>query len=203
MKIFCIGRNYVAHIKELQNKQPDEPVVFTKPDSAVLKPTDTFYFPDFSRDIHHEIEIVLRIGKAGKYINEKFAESYIDGIGLGIDFTARDLQKKAKDNGLPWAIAKGFHGSAPLSSIKKMTAFENIHDLNFKLDVNGKTRQQGNTSMMIFSYARIISYLSTFFLLKKGDLIYTGTPEGVGPVSVGDTLEGYLENEKVLHIEVK
>ena len=183
MKILAIGRNYVAHIEELGNERPDEPVVFTKPNTALLNKNKPFYYPDFTQDIHHEVELVLRICRNGKYIDEKFAHKYYDSIGVGIDLTARDLQTQAKKKGLPWAIAKGFNGSAPLGD--RFVPIEEIGDvknINFRLEINSEIRQQGNTSKMIFSFEEIIAYLSKFFLLQKGDLIFTGTPSGVGPV---------------------
>lgn len=203
MKIFCVGRNYVAHIEELNNERPEEPVIFTKPETAILKNNQPFYFPDYSRDIHHEVELVLKINKPGKNIREKFAYKYYDEIGLGIDFTARDLQQKAKEKGLPWAIAKGFNGSAPISPFINKNQFNLDKGINFSLRVNDGLKQKGNTSLMLFSFDHIVSYVSKFFLLKKGDLIFTGTPEGVGPVTIGDRLEGYIENEKLLDFEVK
>jgi len=203
MRIFAIGRNYAAHIAELHNERPDEPVIFTKPDTALLRNNAPFYYPEFSKDIHHEVEIVLRICREGKYIDEKFAHTYFDQIALGIDFTARDLQQKAKEKGLPWDIAKGFNGSAPISEFKPVDAFEDLSNLEFRLEVNGEIRQQGNTSLMLFPFPFIISYLSRFFTLKTGDLIFTGTPAGVGPVIAGDRLTGFLENEKMFDFEVR
>jgi 2-keto-4-pentenoate hydratase/2-oxohepta-3-ene-1,7-dioic acid hydratase in catechol pathway len=204
MRIFAIGRNYAEHIRELNNERPAEPVIFTKPDTALLRNNAPFYYPDFSSDIHHEVELVLRIRKEGKNIQEKFALSYIDSIGLGIDFTARDLQTKAKEKGLPWDIAKGFNGSAPVSdTFKPLQSFPDLKNINFRLDVNGQQRQAGNTRMMLFSFEYIIHYLSRFFTLRAGDLIFTGTPQGVGPVRVGDVLSAYLEDEKLLEFEVK
>jgi acylpyruvate hydrolase len=204
MRIFAIGRNYAEHIKELNNERPDEPVIFTKPDTAILRNNAPFYYPDFSKDIHHEVELVLRISKEGKNIEEKFANKYYDAIGVGIDFTARDLQQKAKDKGLPWDIAKGFNGSAPISeSFLPVGNFNDLKNINFKLEVNGKLKQQGNTSLMLFSFDFIITYLSKFFTLKTGDLIFTGTPKGVGPVTIGDKLSAYIEDEKLLEFEVK
>lgn len=202
MKIFGIGRNYTEHIKELGNERPEEPIIFLKPDTALLRNNQPFYYPDFSNDIHHEVEIVLRINKEGKHIDEKFAAKYYDAIGIGIDFTARDLQQKAKQKGLPWTIAKGFNGSAPVSEFLPKEEFD-LQNLNFSLQVNGNTRQQGNTSYMIFSFDYIISYLSRFFTLKKGDLIYTGTPEGVAAVKQGDRLTAFVENKNLLDFEVK
>jgi 2-keto-4-pentenoate hydratase/2-oxohepta-3-ene-1,7-dioic acid hydratase in catechol pathway len=204
MRIFAIGRNYAEHIKELNNERPDEPVIFTKPDTAVLRNNAPFYHPDFSNDIHHEVELVLRICKEGKNIQEKFANKYYDAIGIGIDFTARDLQQKAKEKGLPWDIAKGFNGSAPLSDkFIPVTSFSDLKNINFSLTINGELKQQGNTSLMLFNFDFIISYLSKFFTLRTGDLIFTGTPKGVGPVKVGNVLSAYIEDEKLLEFEVK
>jgi acylpyruvate hydrolase len=204
MRIFCIGRNYVEHIKELNNAVPEDPVVFTKPDTAIIRNNAPFYYPEFSKDIHHEVELVLKISKEGKNIEEKFATKYIDSIGMGIDFTARDLQAKAKAKGLPWDIAKGFNGSAPISDkFIPVADFKNLTDINFKLEINGQIKQQGNTSLMLFPFPVIISYLSNFFTLKTGDLIFTGTPSGVGPVQTGDKLSAYLENDKMLEFEVR
>lgn len=204
MRIFAIGRNYVDHIHELNNEKPDDPVVFTKPDTALLRNNAPFYLPSFSNDVHHEVEVVVKIGKEGKNIEEKFARKYIDSIGLGIDFTARDLQQKAKEKGLPWDIAKGFNGSAPISeTFIPLAQVPDLQNIQFKLEVDGKLKQQGNTSLMIFSVDYIISYLSRFFTLKTGDLIFTGTPKGVGPVTIGNRLTAYLEDEKMLDFEVK
>jgi acylpyruvate hydrolase len=204
MRIFAIGRNYVEHIKELNNERPDEPVIFTKPDTAVLKGNAPFYYPDFSKDIHHEVELVLRICKEGKNIHEKFAAKYYDSIGVGIDFTARDLQQKAKEKGLPWDIAKGFNGSAPVSDkFLPVESFRDTGNINFSLNINGELKQQGNTSLMLFGFNYIISYLSRFFTLRTGDLIFTGTPKGVGPVKIGDKLSAYIEDEKLLEFEIK
>ncbi|WP_299457003.1 fumarylacetoacetate hydrolase family protein [uncultured Microscilla sp.] len=204
MKIFAIGRNYVAHIEELGNERPDEPVVFTMPNTALLTNNKPFYYPDFSKDIHHEVELVLRICRNGKYIDEKFAHKYYDSIGVGIDLTARDLQAKAKKKGLPWAIAKGFNGSAPLSNeFIKVEDIPDVHNINFRLDINGEVKQAGNTNRMMFSFDAIIAYLSQFFLIQKGDLIFTGTPAGVGPVQIGDTMTAYFEDKKMLSIDVK
>jgi acylpyruvate hydrolase len=203
MKIFAIGRNYAEHIKELNNERPDEPIIFTKPDTALLKSGRPFFYPDYSKDIHHEIELVLRICKVGKNIDEKYAHKYYDHIGLGIDFTARDLQQKAKDKGLPWAIAKGFDGSAPISEFLPISKFKDLQNINFSLLADGEVKQQGNTSHMLFSFDYMVSYLSKFFTLKKGDLIFTGTPKGVGPITIGQKLEGYIEDEKLLEITVK
>lgn len=203
MKIFAIGRNYAEHIKELNNERPDEPVIFTKPDTAILKNNAPFYYPDFSKDIHYEVEILLKIDKEGKNIDEKFAHKYYQEIGIGIDFTARDLQQKAKEKGLPWDIAKGFNDSAPISAFIPITGITDLQNLNFSLKVNGEVKQQGNTSLMLFNFSYIVSYLSRFFTLKKGDIIFTGTPKGVGPVKVGDKLECFIEDKNMLTFEVK
>jgi 2-keto-4-pentenoate hydratase/2-oxohepta-3-ene-1,7-dioic acid hydratase in catechol pathway len=204
MRTFCVGRNYVEHIQELNNERPDEPVIFTKPDTALLKNNSPFYLPSFSNDIHHEVELVLRICKEGKNIEEKFAAKYFDAIGIGIDFTARDLQQKAKEKGLPWDIAKGFNSSAPISDkFIPVADFKNLKDINFSLQIDGTLKQMGNTSLMLFPFEIIISYLSKFFTLRTGDLIYTGTPKGVGPVKIGNVLSAYVEDEKLLEFEVK
>ncbi len=203
MRIFAIGRNYAEHIAELNNERPDEPVIFTKPDTALLRDNQPFYYPEFSKDIHHEVEIVLKISREGKHIDENFADKYYEQIGLGIDFTARDLQQKAKEKGLPWDIAKGFNHSAPISNFVPLSNFPDPGNINFRLEVNGEVRQTGNTSLMLFPFNYIISYLSRFFTLKSGDLIFTGTPKGVGPVVAGDRLTGFLENEKMFDFEVR
>ena len=203
MKILAIGRNYVEHIEELNNERPSEPVIFTKPDTALLKNNAPFYYPGFSQDIHHEVELVLKIGREGKNIQEKFAHKYYDQIGIGIDFTARDLQQNAKEKGLPWAIAKGFNGSAPVSGFKDITHFKDLNDITFSLFIDDNLQQKGNTAVMLFSFDYIVAYLSTFFTLKKGDLIFTGTPAGVGPVRTGQKLAAYIEDEKLLECEIK
>ena len=203
MKIFGVGRNYVDHIKELNNERPLEPVIFFKPDTALLINNRPFYFPDFSKDIHYEVEIVLKVCRTGKYVEEKFANKYYDEIGLGIDFTARDLQQAAKEKGLPWTLAKGFNSSAPISRFLPKSNFKNIQDLNFGLEIDGETKQNGNTQFMIFNFDYIIAYLSKFFILKKGDLIFTGTPDGVGPVRIGNKLKGFIEDKTLLDFEIK
>ena len=202
MKIFGIGRNYVAHIEELNNERPDEPIIFTMPETALLLKNRPFYYPNFSKDIHHEVEVVLKITKVGKNIDVKFANTYYDEVAMGIDFTARDLQQKAKKKGLPWAIAKGFNDAAPISGFVSKNEID-LNNLNFSITINGEIKQQGNTKLMLFSFDYIVSYLSKFFLLKKGDLIYTGTPAGVGPVKIGDRLEVFMEDKKMLHVEIK
>jgi 2-keto-4-pentenoate hydratase/2-oxohepta-3-ene-1,7-dioic acid hydratase in catechol pathway len=203
MKIICVGRNYVEHIEELKNERPDEPVIFTKPETALLLNNSPFYYPDFSNDIHFEVEILIQISRNGKYIEPKFAHKYFDKIGVGIDFTARDLQSKAKAKGLPWAISKGFNGSAPISKFVSKSDFKDINDLNFSLTLDGKNQQSGNTSHMIFSFGEILSYISKFILLKQGDIIFTGTPKGVGPISIGNKLEAYIEDKKMLEVEIR
>ncbi|WP_439698970.1 fumarylacetoacetate hydrolase family protein [Mucilaginibacter sp. AW1-7] len=203
MKIIAIGRNYAEHAKELNNPVPTTPVIFMKPDTALLKDNKPFYHPDFSEDIHHEIELVLKVSKEGKHIGEKFAAGYYDEIGLGVDFTARDIQARHKEKGLPWELAKAFDGSAPISSFVPKSKFADIYNINFKLDINGETRQQGNTNMLLFSFESIIAFVSRYITLKKGDLIFTGTPAGVGRVKVGDRLEGYIGDEKMLDFWVK
>ena len=203
MKIICIGRNYAAHIEELKNEKPGQPVVFLKPDTALIKGGAPFFYPDFSTNIHHEIELVLKISKEGKYIQPQFAHRYFEEIGLGIDFTARDLQDQCKAKGLPWEIAKAFNGSAPIGEFKSVAELGDLKNIDFHLEINGELKQKGNTSLMLFDFATIISYISKFFTLKKGDLIYTGTPAGVGPVQIGDQLIGFIGNEKMLHVEVK
>lgn len=203
MKIIAVGRNYTEHAKELNNEVPVAPVIFMKPDTAVLKDNKPFYLPDFSAEIHHEIELVLKISKEGKHISEKFAANYFEEIGLGIDFTARDIQQKHKEKGLPWEIAKAFDNSAPVGRFVNKTTFENLYNLNFHLDINGKTVQAGNTKDLLFSFEKLITFISQYITLKKGDLIFTGTPAGVGKIFIGDKLTGYLENEKLLDFEIK
>ncbi len=203
MKILAIGRNYAEHIQELNNENLGEPVVFMKPDTAVLPKGTPFYFPEFSKEIHFEVEILLKINKEGKYIQEKFAHKYYDEIGIGIDFTARDLQTKAKEKGLPWLLAKGFNGSAPMSDFYPVSKFPDLQNLNFSLEVDGVAKQKGNTSMMLFKFDYLISYLSQYFTLKRGDIIFTGTPKGVGPIQKGNVLTAFIENEKLLEVEIK
>lgn len=201
MKIICIGRNYAEHAKELKNEVPTEPVFFMKPDTALLKEED-FYLPDITNDLHHEIELVLKISKAGKHIEEQFAHKYYSEIGLGIDFTARDLQTKAKEKGLPWEMAKAFDNSAPIGKFVNKDSLQ-LNNIAFTLNINGETRQAGNSSDLIFSFNKIIAYVSKFITLKVGDLIFTGTPKGVGQVIVGDQLEGFLNGESFLRLKVK
>lgn len=201
MKIICIGRNYAEHAKEMKAELPTEPVFFMKPDTALLKEED-FYLPDFTKDLHHEIELVIKINKVGKHIEEQFAHKYYSEIGLGIDFTARDIQAKCKEKGLPWEKAKAFDNSAPLGNFINKEELE-LNNIQFELKVNGQTRQQGNSKDLIFSFEKVISYVSKFVTLKVGDLIYTGTPEGVGQVHIGDKLEGFLNGKSFLRLNVK
>ena len=203
MKIICIGRNYVNHIEELKNERPDEPVIFLKPDTAVLPKKTPFVIPEFSNDIHHEIEILVKINKVGKYIDTKFAHKYYDEIGLGIDMTARDVQNKLKEKGLPWEKAKAFDGSAIIGDFIPKNNFISMENITFELTNNGHTVQKGNTSNMLWKINEIISYVSKYFTLKKGDIIFTGTPEGVASVSPNDILEGFIENKKVLRLHIK
>lgn len=203
MKIICVGRNYAEHIAELNNQTPDSPVIFLKPETAQIRLGDDFYYPDFSKDVHYEVELVVKIDKVGKNIEEKFAHKYYSEIGIGIDFTARDLQSELKAKGLPWELAKAFNGSAPVSEFVPVSEFADIQDVNFSLDVNDEPRQNGNSSMMIYRINYLISFVSRFFMLKKGDLIFTGTPKGVGPVKVGDKLTASIEGKKMLELFVK
>ena len=202
MKILCVGRNYSEHAKELGNAVPENPVIFSKPDTALLKNGEPFYIPSFSNDVHHEIELVIKINKVGKKIQEKFARNYFSEIGLGIDFTARDKQNELKAKGLPWELAKAFDGSAPIGNFINIENID-LKNIDFSLQKNGQLVQQGNTSQMIFSFEQIVSFVSQYFTLKVGDLIYTGTPAGVGQVNIGDQLEGFIGNESMLICEVK
>lgn len=201
MKIICIGRNYAEHAKEMKADLPTEPVFFMKPDTALLKEGD-FYFPEFTKDLHHEIELVLKVCKAGKHIEEQFAHKYYDEIGLGIDFTARDIQAKCKEKGLPWEKAKAFDNSAPIGKFISKNSVD-LSNIQFELKINGERKQIGHVNDMIFSFDKIISYVSKFVSLKVGDLIFTGTPEGVGPVKINDKLEGFVNNEKFLELTIK
>ncbi|RDY57657.1 fumarylacetoacetate hydrolase family protein [Flagellimonas nanhaiensis] len=203
MKLICIGRNYAAHIDELENERPDEPVVFIKPDSSVLPKEQDFYIPEFSNDVHYEVEVLVKIKKVGKHIAKEFAHKYYDEIGLGIDFTARDLQSKLKSKGLPWEKAKGFDGAAIIGKWMPKTMYESVDNLNFSLEKNGEVVQNGNTSLMLWKIDELIAHVSTYFMLKKGDIIFTGTPAGVGKVSPNDYLSGKLEGEQLFEIKVK
>ena len=203
MKIICIGRNYGEHAKELKNEIPDKPILFLKPQTALLKDNKPFYLPEWSKDMHYETELVLKVCKQGKYIDAKFAHNYFDEVTAGIDFTARDLQSEQKAKGLPWEIAKAFDSSAVTGSFKKVSELEKSKGFHFHLLLNGHKAQEGNTNDMIFPFSHIISYASQFFTLQVGDLIYTGTPAGVGDVKIGDRLEGFLEGDKVFDFEIK
>ncbi len=203
MKIICIGRNYAKHAKELNNPVPAEPVFFMKPESALIQNGKPFFHPDFSKNIHFETELVLKINRLGKNIDAQFAHRYYDEIGIGIDFTARDIQDTCKQKGLPWEKAKAFDGSAPLGDFIQKSAFKSVDDINFSLNINGVEKQRGNTQDLLFSFDKIIAHVSKYLTLKIGDLIYTGTPEGVGPVQVNDKLEAFIEGEKMLSFQVK
>ncbi|HRW63748.1 MAG TPA: fumarylacetoacetate hydrolase family protein [Bacteroidales bacterium] len=203
MKIIAIGRNYIDHAKELNNPVPKEPIFFLMPETALLRNNQPFFYPDFSSDIHYELEIVIKLNRLGKTISKKYAPRYYSEIALGIDFTARDLQQKCKEKGLPWEISKSFDGAAPISQFVSLDKFESINNINFRLELNGKIVQQANTSEMIFPVDELISYVSQFMTIKIGDLLFTGTPAGVGPVKIGDRLTAYLEDEKMLDFVVK
>lgn len=203
MKIICIGRNYAEHAKEMKSEVPTEPVFFMKPDTALLKDNEPFYFPDFTKDLHHEIEVVLKISKVGKHIAEAFAHKYYEELSVGIDFTARDLQAQCKAKGLPWEKAKSFDGSAPIGKFVKKSELGDLQNLHFDLSINNELRQKGNTNDLLFSFDKVIAYVSQFVTLKVGDLIYTGTPEGVGPVAIGDKLKGTLNGLELFCFEVK
>ena len=203
MKIICIGRNYVNHIAELNNERPDEPVIFMKPDTAILPKKTPFTIPEFSNDIHHEVEILVKISKVGKYIDTKFAHKYYDEIGLGIDFTARDVQNKLKEKGLPWEKAKAFDGSAMIGDFHPKNQFISTENITFELTNNNKTVQKSNSSHMLWKIDELISFISRYFTLKIGDIIFTGTPEGVAVVKPDDVLEGFLEGHKLFRIQIK
>ena len=204
MKILAVGLNYESHNAEMKRTfQTSEPVVFMKPESAQLKDGKPFFIPYFSNEIHYETEVVIKINRLGKNIDAKFAQRYYNEITVGIDFTARDIQRKLKEKGLPWEIAKGFDGSAALGSFISKDKFQDVQNINFHLDINSKTVQKGNTCDMIYSVDKIIAYVSQFFTLKIGDLIFTGTPSGIGPVNIDDHLEGYLENKRLLDFNIK
>ena len=203
MKIICIGRNYEEHARELNNPVPAEPIFFMKPDSSLLANNKPFFIPEFSNEIHHEVEIVIKISRLGKNIQQKFASRYYNELTTGIDFTARDLQRNCKKEGKPWEIAKGFDGSAVLGQFIPLSELVNQKEISFRLDINGKTIQTGNTRDMLFSIDRVIEYVSQFVTLKMGDMIYTGTPAGVGPVKINDRLEAFIEDRKLLDFRVK
>ncbi|NNK81557.1 MAG: fumarylacetoacetate hydrolase family protein [Flavobacteriaceae bacterium] len=203
MKLICIGRNYTKHIEELENEKPKEPVVFIKPDTAILLKNQPFFIPDFSNDLHHEVEVLVKINKVGKHISKKFANKYYNEIGLGIDFTARDLQKQLKEKGLPWEKAKSFDGAAVIGNWMQKSKLHDLDNLNFKLFKNDECVQTGNTSHMLWKIDDLIEYISKYFTLKIGDVIFTGTPAGVGKVIANDILTGYLEGNQLFSIKVK
>ena len=203
MKIICVGRNYTDHIKELENNKPKDPVLFLKPDSSIILNNKPFFIPDFSKNIHYELELIIKISRLGKHIQEKFSHKYYDFIGLGIDFTARDLQSDLKNKGLPWEKSKAFDGSCFISKWINKSEFNDVNNLNFNLNKNGKTVQKTNSKLMLWKIDELISYISTFFTLKIGDVIFTGTPAGVGKVSIGDNLEGFIEDNKIFNLNIK
>ncbi len=203
MKLICIGRNYTDHIKELENEKPTDPVVFLKPDTAILLKKQPFFIPDFSDEVHHEVEVLVKINKVGKHIDKKFAHKYYDEIGLGIDFTARDLQTQLKAKGLPWEKAKAFDGSAVIGKWLPKTQFHDINNMSFSLKKNDEVVQQGNTELMLWKIDELIEYVSKYFTLKIGDIIFTGTPAGVGKIFANDRLTGYIENEALFSIKIK
>ena len=203
MKIICVGRNYTDHIKELENNKPKDPVLFLKPDSSIILNNKPFFIPDFSQNIHYELELIIKISRLGKHIQEKFSHKYYDFIGLGIDFTARDLQTDLKSKGLPWEKSKAFDGSCFISKWINKSEFNDVNNLNFNLNKNGKTVQKTNSKLMLWKIDELISYISTFFTLKIGDVIFTGTPAGVGKVSIGDNLEGFIEDNKIFNLNIK
>ncbi len=203
MKLICIGRNYVDHIEELKNERPDEPVVFIKPDSAILPKDQDFYIPEFSNDVHYEVEVLVKIKKVGKHIDPKFAHKYYDEVGLGIDFTARDLQSKLKEKGLPWEKAKGFDGAAVIGKWLPKSEFKDLNSLDFSLAKNGNEVQKGNTKLMLWKIDELVAYVSQFFMLKKGDILFTGTPSGVGKIVPNDYLAGVLEGHEMFSVSVK
>lgn len=203
MKIICIGRNYVEHARELNNPLPDEPVFFLKPDTAMIIRNRPFFHPEFSKNIHYEVELALKIRKNGRHVRPEFAHTYYEEIGIGIDFTARDVQDNLKKKGLPWEAAKAFDGSAPVSNFFPLSKYPDLKNINFRLVKNGETVQEGNSGLMIFDFDAILTHVSKYVTLKMGDLVFTGTPAGVGPVKIGDRLEAYIENDLLLKCDVK
>jgi len=203
MKIICVGRNYVDHIKELNNKKPKEPVLFLKPQTAIINKGQPFFIPSFSKEVHYELEVIIKINRLGKFIQKKFGYKYYDEIGLGIDFTARDMQLELKEKGLPWEKAKAFDGSCLIGKWKNKNDFNNIDDINFKLIKNNEIVQNSNTSLMLWKIDELIEYISKFFTLKIGDVIFTGTPSGVGKVQLNDNLKGYMNDYELLSINIK
>jgi len=203
MKIICIGRNYAKHIEELENEKPENPVIFLKPDSAILAKKQPFFIPPFSNDVHYEVEVLVKINKVGKYIQEKFAHKYYDEIGLGIDFTARDLQNQLKDKGLPWEKSKAFDGSAVIGKFISKEKFGDVNNLEFTLHKNNELVQDGNTNAMLWKIDELIAYISQYFTLKKGDILFTGTPAGVGKVHENDVLTGAIQKNELFSVKVK
>ena len=203
MKIIAIGRNYIDHAKELNNPVPKEPIFFLMPDSALLKNNQPFFYPDFSQDIHYEVEIIVKLNRLGKNVSSKFAHRYYSEIGIGIDFTARDLQKQCKEKGLPWEISKSFDGAAVISKFRSIEKYGDINNINFRLEKNGEVVQKANTSEMIFKVDDLIEHVTKYMTIKIGDLLYTGTPSGVGPVKIGDRLIAFIEDEKLLDFVIK
>ena len=203
MKLICVGRNYTAHIEELQNERPDEPILFIKPDSAVLPKEQDFYIPEFSHDVHYEVEMLVKIKKVGKHIAAKFAHTYYDEIGLGIDFTARDVQARLKEKGLPWEKSKGFDGAAVIGKWIHKSELPPVDELRFQLVRNGEVVQQGDTRLMLWKTDELIAYVSRYFMLKKGDILFTGTPAGVGKIAPNDYLSGSLEGREMFSVKIK
>lgn len=203
MKIICIGRNYAEHARELKNEVPTQPVIFLKPPTSLLRRGQDFYIPDFSNDVHYEAELVLKINRQGKHIKEKFAHKYYSEITVGIDFTARDLQQKLKEKGLPWELAKGFDGAAAVGEFVNFSELRNKENITFSLNKNGEQVQLGQTNNLLFSFDKLIEFVSGYITLQTGDLVFTGTPAGVGPVAAGDELTGFLEDNEVLQVKVK
>lgn len=203
MKIICIGRNYTDHIAELDNERPEHPIIFMKPDTAILLKNQPFFIPDFSNDVHHEVEVLVKVSRVGKHIDRKFSHKYYDEIGLGIDFTARDLQQELKSKGLPWEKAKSFDGAAVIGNFISKKTFKDVNDINFSLQKNEEVVQKGNTSLMLWKIDALIEYVSKYFTLKIGDTIFTGTPSGVAKVSPGDRLTGFIEEKEIFSIKVK
>jgi 2-keto-4-pentenoate hydratase/2-oxohepta-3-ene-1,7-dioic acid hydratase in catechol pathway len=203
MKIICVGRNYTDHIEELENEKPTDPVLFLKPDTSILLKKQPFFIPEFSNDVHYEVEILVKINRIGKHIDKRFASKYYDEIGLGIDFTARDLQSKLKEKGLPWEKAKGFDGSALIGKFLSKNNFEDVNDINFRLEKNNEVVQRSNSAFMLWKIDELIEYISKYFTLKIGDIIFTGTPAGVSSVKMNDLLTGYIENKELFSIKIK
>lgn len=203
MKIICVGRNYTDHIAELDNERPKDPILFLKPDTAILLKKNPFFIPEFSKDVHYEVEVLVKIKKIGKHIDRKFAPKYYDEIGLGIDFTARDLQQQLKEKGLPWEKAKAFDGSAVVGTFLPKKTFESVDSIDFRLEKNNEVVQTGNTALMLWKIDALIEYISKYFTLKIGDIIFTGTPAGVGKILPNDVLKGFIEDKELFSIKIK